>query len=100
MDGWQAQKAKERYHYFLPGHLSYFSAQNLSHTLYTIGFSKVKIYYPVDFGLLPKLRKSRGDFSTLKDYVKWFTIALYHLKSKIKWKGQPLTSSMVVYAFK
>ena len=62
------------------------------------GFSKICIFRPVDFGLLPKLKKSRGDFNSLKDYARWMSIASYHLKGKLKIKEHPLTSSMVVYA--
>lgn len=100
MDGLQAKKAGETYHYFLPGHLFYFSKKNLEMKLKEIGFKKVKFFHPVEFGLIPKLRKSRGNFKSLKDYLKWFSIIFYHLKSLIVFKKFCLTSSMVVYAWK
>jgi 2-polyprenyl-3-methyl-5-hydroxy-6-metoxy-1,4-benzoquinol methylase len=100
MNGHQARKLKDGYHYFLPGHLSYFTFSNLKMALRKTGFSKVIPYYPTDFGLLPKLLKSRHSFKNIFDYYKWFKIALYHFKSKIKYKGDPLTSSMVIYAIK
>jgi SAM-dependent methyltransferase len=100
MNGWQAVDAGEQYHYYLPGHLSYFTADSLSSALHRAGFSRVKIFRPVDFGLLPKLLKSRGSFTSLKDYKRWFDIAKYHIKGKFNKKGRPLTSSMTIYAFK
>jgi SAM-dependent methyltransferase len=100
MNGWQAVDAGEQYHYYLPGHLSYFTADALRDALFRAGFSSVKIFRPVDFGLLPKLLKSRGSFTSVKDYKRWFDIAKYHIKGKFTKKGRPLTSSMTVYAFK
>jgi 2-polyprenyl-3-methyl-5-hydroxy-6-metoxy-1,4-benzoquinol methylase len=100
MDGLQAKMLKDRYAYFMPGHLSYFSAKNLTQLLHKAGFSKIKIYYPVEFGLLPKLRKSRYAFTSLLDYRSWFRIAIYHMLGKIHYGNFAATSSMVVYAFK
>jgi SAM-dependent methyltransferase len=100
MDGWQSIKDGAHYHYYLPGHLSYFSEKSLIYALKTNGFSRFRIYRPVDFGLLPKLLKSRGTFKSLSDYFKWFKIASYHFKGFFPFKGRPLTSSMVIYAFK
>ena len=73
---------------------------NLTRALLRAGFSKVKVFYPVEFGLLPKLQKSRGDFTKLSDYKKWYAIAKYHMLGKIHWKNYALKSSMVIYAFK
>lgn len=98
MDGRQAQKAGGDYHYYLPGHLHYFSRNTLSELLCSCGFDVLKVYYPCEFGLLPKLRKSRGDFHSLKDYLRWFKTAAYHLRSKIHFRDFALTSGMVVYA--
>ena len=100
MDGYQAKKEGADYHYFLPGHLYYFSAKTLKSYLKKCGFKKVKIFYGVDFGLLPKLRKSATTFKSLKDYLKLFRISYYHLKSRVHIKDFCLTSSMVVYAVK
>ncbi|HPS57790.1 MAG TPA: class I SAM-dependent methyltransferase [Spirochaetota bacterium] len=100
MDGQQAKSMAGRYEYFMPGHLSYFSMSNLSQALRKTGFSKVKIFYPVEFGLLPKLQKSRGSFTKISDYANWYRIAKYHMLGKIHWNDFALKSSMVIYAFK
>ena len=100
MEGRQAVKLGRDYNYFMPGHISYFSLRNLSSLLHETGFSRVKVFRPVEFGLLPKLRKSRGSFTNLRDYRAWLRITGYHLKSKIHCKNFSATSSMVVYAFK
>ncbi len=100
MNGKQAIDLGKNYEYFMPGHLSYFTAENLSSLLKTSGFTKIKIYYPVEFGLLPKLLKSRGSFRNLSDYKAWLRISSYHLKSKIHFKNFAMTSSMVIYAVK
>lgn len=95
LSGLQARLAKEHYHYYLPGHLSCFSRANLASELKKAGFRKVKIIGGVEFGLLPKLIKSRSGFKTGKDYLAWIRISLYHLLSRMN-----LTSSMVVLAWK
>lgn len=100
MSAWQAVKAGSDYHYFLPGHLSYFSEKNLIDALTRTGFRYVRVFRPVDFPLIAKLLKSRGGFRKLSDYGAWMKIILYHLKGYIKIKGRNLTSSMVIYAFK
>ena len=100
MDGKQAKDLGEKYEYFMPGHLSYFNAENLTMLLKSAGFRKIKIYYPVEFGLLPKLLKSRGSFKKFTDYAAWFRISSYHLKSKIHFGNFAMTSSMVIYAVK
>jgi 2-polyprenyl-3-methyl-5-hydroxy-6-metoxy-1,4-benzoquinol methylase len=100
MDGHQAKREKADYHYFLPGHLYYFSAKTLKKYLQDAGFSKVKIFYGVDFGLMPKLKKSALAFKSAKEYFKLLKISYYHLKSKVHIKDFCLTSSMVVYAVK
>ncbi len=100
MDGLQAKLQRQNYGYFLPGHFSYFTRQNLIETLARIGFKKIKVFQPVDFGVLPKLLKSRMNFKTIKDYTSWVRIAGYHYLSKIHCNNFALTSSMVVYAFK
>jgi SAM-dependent methyltransferase len=100
MNAWQAINAGDTYHYFLPGHLSYFSEESLRRLLTGIGFSKIHVYRPVEFGLLPKLLKSRASFKKITDYFKWKQIIFYHIKGFFRFKGKPLTSSMVVYAVK
>jgi SAM-dependent methyltransferase len=98
MDGRQAKKAGEAYHYYLPGHLQYFSRRTLGRLLTECGFEDIKTFYPCEFGLLPKLKKSRGTFQSPRDYLAWFRIIWYHVKSKIHWRNYALTSGMVVYA--
>ena len=100
MQARQARVLKDRYAYFLPGHLSYFSMKNLTGLLRKHGFTTIKVYCPVEFGLLPKLLKSRHSFRKLSDYRAWIPIIWYHVKSKIHWKDFAMTSSMVVYAYK
>lgn len=100
MEGMQAKIKKHNYGYFLPGHFSYFSKQNLLATLKKIGFKKIIVYQPVDFGLLPKLKKSMMNFNSLWDYSQWIRISLYHYISKFHFGNFSATSSMVIYAFK
>ena len=100
MEAHQALDGAENYHYYLPGHLSYFSEKNISDILLRTGFKKIKVFRPVDFPLYAKLLKSRGDFKKISDYRKWIQTSLYHFKGYFRRKGKPLTSSMVIYAFK
>ena len=99
-EGLQAVQEGRKYHYFLPGHIYYYSESNLKEFLSKTGFHKFKSYFGVDFGVLAKLLKSRGNFKTLTDYFQWFKIIYYHFKSKLTWKGRPLTSSFVLYSLK
>lgn len=96
-DGKQAKQEAENYHYYLPGHLYYYSESNLKSILLDTKFTRFKTYYGVDFSLLAKLLKSRGSFKKLTDYWKWFRISYYHCKSKYIPNS---TSSMVLYAWK
>ena len=100
MNAVQAKMFKERYAYFMPGHLSYFTRENICGVLRKAGFKKIKVYQPVEFGLLPKLLKSRYDFNSLLDYYRWIRIAFYHFISKIRFNNFAATSSMVIYAVK
>lgn len=100
MTAHQAQKAGLNYHYYLPGHLTYFSEEGLLLLLKKIGFSGFIEYFPVEFGLLPKLQKMRGNFKTLRDYTRLLKTTYYHISSFFRYKNKPLTSSWVVYAFK
>jgi len=99
-EGLQAKECGSSYHYYLPGHLYYYSFSNLKNILIKNGFSHFIPFFGVDFPLYAKLLKSRGNFKSPKDYLKWFTISLYHLKSKIRIRSERLTSSLVLYAFK
>ena len=96
-DGKQAKEEGPKYHYYLPGHLYYYSLTNLKKILNKNGIEKFSVYHGVDFPLYAKLLKSMGSFRSWKDYFKWLRISYYHLKSKFL-KGS--TSSMVLYAFK
>ncbi|MBN2157753.1 MAG: methyltransferase domain-containing protein [Spirochaetes bacterium] len=100
MDGLQAKLQEDRYPYFMPGHLSYFTMKNLCMALAGCGFSSIEVYYPVEFGLLPKLMKSRATFRSPLDYLRWLRIAAYHYAGKIHAGNFAVTSSMVVYAIK
>ncbi len=100
MAGLQARLLRDRYAYFMPGHLSYFSRRNLTEALFRCGFARVRSFHPVEFGLIPKLKKSRGNFRSLLDYRSWARIAAYHWLGKIHMGDFAMTSSMVLYAFK
>ena len=97
---WQAVDAGNSYHYYLPGHLSCFTEESLCAAIMRAGFSSYRVFRPVDFGLLPKLLKMRGSFSSWRDYRRWIPTSIYHFKGYVRRKGKPLTSSMVVYAFR
>ncbi len=100
MSGRQAVVEGADYHYYLPGHVSYFSRRNLETLMRDCGFTKVRYVGGVEFGLLPKLRKSRYSFRVPRDYLQWWRIAWYHLKSKITLGRFHWTSSMVVLGWK
>ena len=100
MAGMQAVNAGADYEYYMPGHLSYFTKRSLTLALRNAGFRRIKVFYPVEFGLIPKLLKSRGNFTKISDYRAWFRIARYHMLGKIHWNDFALKSSMVIYAFK
>ena len=65
-----------------------------------IGFTKFIEYIPVDFSLWAKLKKSSKGFEKLTDYFSWYRVSKYHIMSKFKRKGHPITSSYVLYAIK
>lgn len=100
MDGLQAKYRGADYAYFMPGHLSYFSRKSLVMALRGSGFDSIAEFYPVEFGLLPKLKKSRGSFASVWDYRAWARITAYHLISKIHFSDFAATSSLVIYARK
>lgn len=96
--GYQARKSSANYHYYLPGHFYYYSTYTLTRLLQRYGFGNFRIYHPVDFGLLPKLLKSRGSFQSPGDYLKWNPITRYHILGHLACRHLALTSSMVLYA--
>lgn len=97
---WQAIEEGLDYAYFMPGHLVYYTANGLKGMLAEIGFKRFKEFTPVDFSLIAKLKKSKGSMKKSADYFRWLRISWYHIKSKFKRQGLPLTSSYVLYAFK
>jgi len=98
-DGLQAKLQKNHYHYYLPGHLYYYSKKNLTNFLKQVGFQKFIYYHGVDFGLIPKFKKMKGFVSPIYFY-KYLRVAFYHFLSKIVIKDFALTSSFVLYAIK
>lgn len=98
--GRQARRAGADYHYYLPGHFFYYSTHNLRLLFNRFGFNEIHFFRPVEFGLLPKLLKSRGDFQSVSDYLRWIRIAWYHYSGKLAWGDYSHTSSMVMYALK
>ena len=100
VDGLQARLLKDRYAYFMPGHLSYFTKRNLTGLLSGAGFSRVTAFRPVEFGLLPKLMRSRSTFSSPLHYLRWLRISLYHLAGKMSAGSFSPTSALVLYALK
>jgi len=99
-EGWQATNAGSNYHYYLPGHLVYYTAMGLKQMLSGIGFREFEEFFPVDFSLYAKWRKAWGNVSKLRDMLCYPKMTYYHLLSKFKKKGKPLTSSYVLYARK
>ncbi|MCX7633305.1 MAG: class I SAM-dependent methyltransferase [Turneriella sp.] len=99
-EGWQAIRAGADYHYFLPGHLVYYTARGLKQLLKEIGFREFYEFFPTDFPLWAKWRKAWGDVHQFSDLARYFQMSLYHLRSKLRWRGHPLTSSYVLYAKK
>lgn len=99
-EGWQAKLEGNAYHYYMPGHVFYYSDTILKKILTGLGFGSFVSYFGVDFPLMAKLKKAKGSFRSMADHLKWFRISYYHFVSKWKRKGFPLTSSYVLYAFK
>lgn len=99
-EGWQAVQGGKEYHYYLPGHLVYFTATGLKQMLAQIGFTEFKEFFPVDFSLWAKWRKAWGDVRKFSDLKRFWNMSLYHVKSKLRRGGRPLTSSYVLYAKK
>lgn len=99
-DGLQAKRAGSKYHYYLPGHLYYYSKSNLRTILKRYGFETQLFFHGTDFGLLPKLRKMAGGFTKWSDRFRWIRASYYHAASRIACRDFAVTSSMVVYAFR
>lgn len=99
-EGLQAVAGGSDYHYYLPGHLVYYTATGLKRMLSEIGFREFKEFFPADFSLWAKWRKAWGDIHRIGDVARLWKMSLYHLKSKLRRDGKPLTSSYVLYARK
>lgn len=99
-EGLQATEGGSDYHYYLPGHLIYYTATGLRTLLHEIGFREFKEFFPVDFPLRAKWRKAWGDVSKLSHLSRFWKMSVYHWKSKLRKNGRPLTSSYVLYARK
>lgn len=89
-----------KYHYYLPGHLHYFSNKTLRHLLYSSGFTKVYEFYPVEFGLLAKVVKTYLNTNGITRIFKLLKTTIYHILSKVRIKDFALTSSMVMVGVK
>ncbi len=96
-EGWQYEREKASYHYYLPGHLFYYTETLLKHALERRGIQEFRIFYGSDVSLISKLRKIRGSFQKLSDYRKWYSVVSYHLQSKFRKNGKPLTCGFVLY---
>jgi SAM-dependent methyltransferase len=99
-EGWQASDSGSAYHYYLPGHLTYFTASGLKHMLTEIGFREFREFFPTDFPLWAKWRKAWADVKHPGDLLRFWRMSVYHIKSKFKRAGRPLTSSYVLYAIR
>ncbi|MCS6985529.1 MAG: class I SAM-dependent methyltransferase [Leptospiraceae bacterium] len=97
---WQAILAGEKYHYFLPGHLVYYTSEGLKNMLKQIGFRHFVEFFPVDFSLMAKWRKARGNWKNFLDWRHALRIGYYHIISRFEFGGRRLTSSYVLYAIR
>ncbi len=100
MDALQARIFGKNYHYFLPGHLHYFTDKSLRFLLKEVGFRGIVEFYPVEFGLMPKIIKVYFNTKGFMKFVKIIKTSLYHFISKFKMGNKRLTSSMVMIAVK
>lgn len=88
-EGLQAVRGGSDYHYYLPGHLIYYTATGLKSMLSQIGFCEFKEFFPVDFSLFAKWRKAWGDVRGVGDLGRFWKMSLYHWKSQWKKKRPP-----------
>lgn len=100
IEGGQSRLFGSRYHYYLPGHLHYFSNKTLRSLLFEVGYKKVFEFYPVEFGLFPKLAKVYFSNEGMYRYLKILKTAIYHLLGKVKFGDFSLMSSMVMIGVK
>jgi len=97
---WQAINAGIDYHYFLPGHLTCFTAAGLKILIENNGFRVLREYIPVDFGLWPKIIKQAMSISGFRLFGILTKTSFYHWKSYLKRKGIPVTASYVLYCIR
>jgi len=88
------------YHYYLPGHLYYFSNTGLRKLLKAVGFREVLEFYPVEFGVVPKLIKVYLNNKGIGKYAKLVKTGIYHTLGKIRIGDACLMSSMVMIGIK
>ena len=100
IDGLQSKFFGSNYHYYLPGHLHYFSNKTLRNLLFRVGYKKVYEFYPVEFGLLPKVIKSFLNSKGVYKFLKVMKTISYHLLGKVRIGDFTLMSSMVMVAVK
>lgn len=100
IDGLQSRFWGGNYHYYLPGHLHYFSNTALRNLLTKVGYGKIYEFYPVEFGVVPKVVKVFLSTSGFQRYIKVLKTLLYHLFGKIRIGDFTVMSSMVMVAVK
>ncbi|MEN2998274.1 MAG: class I SAM-dependent methyltransferase [Brevinematia bacterium] len=100
INGLQSKLWGRRYHYYLPGHLHYFSNTTLKNLLRGLGYRKILEFYPVEFDLFPKLAKTFLNTRGVYRYVKVLKTLFYHLLGKFRIGDFTLTSSMVIVGVK
>lgn len=100
IEGGQSKFWGDRYHYYLPGHLHYFSNRTLRELLLSVGYSKIYEFYPVEFGLFPKVVKVFLNTRGFNRVLKLIKTVSYHLLGKVRIGDFTLMSSMVMVAVK
>ncbi len=100
IDGIQSKFWGGKYHYYLPGHLHYFSNKTLRNLIFEAGYSKVYEFYPVEFGLLPKVVKVFLNNRGMSRMLKVLKTITYHLLGKVRIGDITLMSSMVMVGVK
>lgn len=100
IEGLQSKFWGGKYHYYLPGHLHYFSNKTLRRLFFEVGYRKVYEFYPVEFGLMPKVVKVFLNTKGIQRWIKILKVILYHLLGKVRIGDFTLMSSMVMIAVK
>ncbi|MCX8029504.1 MAG: class I SAM-dependent methyltransferase [Brevinematales bacterium] len=100
MNGLQSKFWGNKYHYYLPGHLHYFTNKTLRRLLFDVGYKKVYEFYPVEFGLFPKLVKVFLNTNRIYRVLRLLKTAAYHILGKIRFGDLTIMSSMVMVGIK